>query len=81
MILSIIAILVYSFLIITVYQDKKLLKKKINKLNQVMTYSQITNNQLNNELEYWQKRRFILPGKRKNTRLKKIRGKRRKGRK
>jgi hypothetical protein len=45
-----------------------------------LRYQQL-NNKINGELDFWKKRRTMLPKVSKNTRKKKIRGKKQKGRK
>jgi hypothetical protein len=52
-----------------------------NDLEQAQFRFQQLNNKLSNELEFWKKRRTMLPKVPKNTRKEKVRGKRRKGRK
>jgi predicted PurR-regulated permease PerM len=63
--------------------DKKyqLQTSAINDLDKAQLRFQRLSNKLDGELDFWMKRRTMLPVVPKNTRIKKIRGKRRKGRK
>jgi predicted Holliday junction resolvase-like endonuclease len=63
--------------------DKKhqLQTSAINDLDQAQLRFQQLSNKIDGELEFWKKRRTMLPKVLKNTRKEKIRGKRRKGRK
>jgi septation ring formation regulator EzrA len=93
MILVLATILITAVLFI--YQSRKIFDQKINELdkkNQLQTsaindldlaqlrYQQLSN-KIDNELEFWKKRRTTLSKVPKNTRKKKLRGKSRKGRK
>jgi predicted Holliday junction resolvase-like endonuclease len=62
--------------------DKKdeLHTSAINDLDQAQLRFQQLSNKLDSELEFWKKRRTMLPKVPKNTRKEKIRGKKRKGR-
>jgi hypothetical protein len=53
----------------------------INDLDQAQLRYQQLSNKLDGEMQFWKKRRTMLPTVIKNTRIKKIRGKKRKGRK
>jgi predicted Holliday junction resolvase-like endonuclease len=62
--------------------DKKydLQTSSINDLDQAQLRFQQLSNKLDSELQFWKKRRTMLPKVPKNTRKEKIRGKKRKGR-
>jgi septation ring formation regulator EzrA len=63
--------------------DKKhqLQTSAINDLDLAQLRFQQLSNKIDAELEFWKKRRTMLPKVPKNTRIKKIRGEKRKGRK
>jgi predicted Holliday junction resolvase-like endonuclease len=63
--------------------DKKyqLHTSAINDLDQAQLRYQQLSNKLDGEMQFWKKRRTMLPKVPKNTRKEKIRGKKRKGRK
>jgi predicted Holliday junction resolvase-like endonuclease len=80
--------------VLFIYHSGKVFDQKIQKLDKKydlqtsaindldlaqLRYQQISN-KLNSELEFWKKRRTMLPKVPKNTRKEKIRGKKRKGR-
>jgi Tfp pilus assembly protein PilV len=92
LLLSIILVAIAAVLL---YQSKKTLDYQIEELDKKLMlqtsankdleraqlrYQQL-NYKLNGELEFWKKRRTMLPKAPKNTRIKKIRGKKRNGRK
>jgi hypothetical protein len=81
--------------VLFIYQSRKIFDQKIKELDKKhqlhtsaindldlaqLRYQQLSH-KIDNELEFWKKRRTMLPAVIKNTRLKKIRGKKRKGRK
>jgi hypothetical protein len=57
----------------------KLHTSAFNDLDKAQLRYQQLSNKLNSELEFWKKRRTMLPKVPKNTRKEKIRGKKRKG--
>jgi hypothetical protein len=92
LVLAIIVVLIAALLL---YQTEKVFIKKSDELDLKLQVQTSTNNdlekahlrfqqlsnKLDGELEFWKKRRTMLPKVLKNTRKEKIRGKRRKGRK